>query len=90
MVLIHGILNSDLSVKHGNNGSFTYKSPCTRWQMVHISSLHNVPRLPNLIHNTDEGINASSRNALTTLRRCTRARGGMDALQAISLSIVII
>ena len=55
--------------------------------MVHINSPHKVLGLPNLIHGTDEGINASSRNALATLlvtwsrvRRCTRARGGMGAL----------
>ena len=54
---------------------------------MHINSLHKVPGLPNVIHGTHEGINASSRNALTTLlvtwsrvRPCTKAKGGMGAL----------
>ena len=65
MVLIGGPLDNDLSVVHGDNTSFMYKSLWTRRQMVHINSPHNVPGLPNLIHGTDEGINDGSRNTRT-------------------------
>ena len=65
--------------------------------MVHIDSPHKVQGLPNLIHGTDEGINAGSKNTLATLlvtwsrvRRCTRARGGTGALRAIVRNAVII
>ena len=64
MVPIRGPLNNDLSVMHGNNTSFMQKCLRAIRQMVHINSPHKVLGLPNLIHGTDEEVNASSSNAL--------------------------
>ena len=88
----------NLIVIHVNDTSFMYKSLWTGRQMVHVNSAHKGPGLQNLIHVTDEGVNASSRKThwppsfftWSKVRRCTRAREGMAALQAVGQNVVII